>query len=350
MKHSKSHRLTALLVLALPGLLLAIEPPAPVAPPNGSKASIVRPELTVSCPGADLYHFTLYAQYDDRSVPIAERQTTNATWIAPDEEIGGTIPAELKTGIYYWTCRARSDGVWSDFFMPAWYFEVEDQGSGTLSGFPFAPPPPVPVSPASGSKTTITDPELVVQADASLFHFRVYGSEGLIGEAYVPKRRWRAGGNILVNGVQVEKLRPGIYHWTCRAQYTDGNGWSEFFTPPWSFEVERPGHKGSTDGTAGGQHASVLPGVASVEPNPCGANGTSINFNVGDDTRVSAVVYTVTGKLVKRLAGSHIQRAGVHRFVWDGTDETGSSVGTGTYLCRVAVGDGRDVVKIVKSR
>jgi hypothetical protein len=77
------------------------------------------------------------------------------------------------------------------------------------------------------------------------------------------------------------------------------------------------------------------PSIAlSIGPNPFSALAT-IEFTVSSEANVSAEVYSVTGERVRRLQ-SAAATAGTGRVLWDGKDDSGRALPSGTYLVRVS--------------
>ncbi len=72
-------------------------------------------------------------------------------------------------------------------------------------------------------------------------------------------------------------------------------------------------------------------------PNPFNPT-TTISFTLPERARVALVIYDVNGRSVKTLADDVVGE-GHHERVWDGTDQSGSPVGSGVYFCRLAAGD-----------
>jgi len=71
-------------------------------------------------------------------------------------------------------------------------------------------------------------------------------------------------------------------------------------------------------------------------PNPFNP-ATSISFIVPEPSRTELVVYDVTGAMVRRLVGG-VSPAGRHSVNWDGTNNVGEQVSSGTYFYRLTVG------------
>lgn len=91
--------------------------------------------------------------------------------------------------------------------------------------------PPVPVSPTNGSSVTTLRPTLQVQSvsGAIQYQFRVYQNNNLVTSAYTSSNTWTVAVD-LQNGL--------TYTWDCAVQMS--NGWSDFFSPRWSFLVNVP--------------------------------------------------------------------------------------------------------------
>ncbi len=79
------------------------------------------------------------------------------------------------------------------------------------------------------------------------------------------------------------------------------------------------------------------------QPNPFGAGGTTISFNVKRSTlNVSLKVYDLSGRLVRTLVGepsTHIAIQPYNHAVWDGRDSFGRKVPGGVYFYRLRAGD-----------
>jgi len=72
-------------------------------------------------------------------------------------------------------------------------------------------------------------------------------------------------------------------------------------------------------------------------PNPFNPR-TTVVFDLPRPGRVRVEVFDLKGRLVRVLADER-RPAGRHSVVWDGRDDTGAAVASGTYFCRM-VGDG----------
>ena len=72
-------------------------------------------------------------------------------------------------------------------------------------------------------------------------------------------------------------------------------------------------------------------------PNPANPM-TTISFELKQPTAVDVEVFDISGRLVKRLAQGEFMPAGPVSIRWQGKDEQGQAVASGTYLYRVKAG------------
>jgi flagellar hook assembly protein FlgD len=79
-------------------------------------------------------------------------------------------------------------------------------------------------------------------------------------------------------------------------------------------------------------------------PNPFNP-ATTLGFALASPGRVVMSVYDPAGRLVRRLVDGH-RSAGPHEVVWDGRDDAGRSLPSGTYLVRLEQGDGASVRRV----
>jgi len=89
---------------------------------------------------------------------------------------------------------------------------------------------------------------------------------------------------------------------------------------------------------AAGDAAPVVTRVDGARPNPFNPRVT-VDFTVGSAGRVEFAVFDVLGRRVRRLVAADLG-AGSHQVVWDGLDDVGRSVASGTYLLRLDGPDG----------
>jgi len=77
-------------------------------------------------------------------------------------------------------------------------------------------------------------------------------------------------------------------------------------------------------------------------PNPFNP-ATDLKFSIPRDAAVSLKLYDVSGRLVRSLLSEHLE-SGHHEVRWNGRDDNGRSVASGTYFARLVV-DGVSSVK-----
>jgi hypothetical protein len=71
-------------------------------------------------------------------------------------------------------------------------------------------------------------------------------------------------------------------------------------------------------------------------PNPF-SSSTTIKYDLAGTSYVTLKVYDMVGNLVKVLANGNIQEAGHQEIAWDGRDESGLGLGSGSYLYELTV-------------
>ena len=75
-------------------------------------------------------------------------------------------------------------------------------------------------------------------------------------------------------------------------------------------------------------------------PNPFNPM-TTIAYSLSEPTHVTIRVYSVAGKHVATLKDG-VEDAGQRSVVWDGTSDSGQSVGSGIYFCSMTAGEFSD--------
>jgi len=83
-------------------------------------------------------------------------------------------------------------------------------------------------------------------------------------------------------------------------------------------------------------------------PNPFNPE-TTISYRIDTDNLVSLTIYDVLGKKVRTVIKQY-QSAGSYEFQWDGSNDAGSAVGSGVYLCRLNCGGKVEYVKMTVLR
>ncbi len=83
-------------------------------------------------------------------------------------------------------------------------------------------------------------------------------------------------------------------------------------------------------------------------PNPFNPT-VALSFSLSEPAAVQLRVYDVQGRLVRTLVDRRIS-LGEHQIVWDGKNESGETVGSGVYFCRLVSGHRAESRKIVLLR
>ncbi len=100
-----------------------------------------------------------------------------------------------------------------------------------------------------------------------------------------------------------------------------------------------------------GVPAAGLPGVPVLEgnqPNPCNP-GTTVRFSLPEAGHAVLDLYAANGARVRRLAAAGFA-AGHHEVFWDGCDDHGRAVASGTYLLRLTAGNTQQARKLALVR
>jgi len=72
-------------------------------------------------------------------------------------------------------------------------------------------------------------------------------------------------------------------------------------------------------------------------PNPFNPT-TTIDFQISESGNTKINIYNINGELVKELLNEEKNR-GVHSIFWDGRNNKGEIIPTGTYFYQIQVGD-----------
>ena len=81
-------------------------------------------------------------------------------------------------------------------------------------------------------------------------------------------------------------------------------------------------------------------------PNPF-TTSTKISFSLKETENVSVDIFSINGKLVKRLI-SEKKEKGNHSLSWDGKDAAGKEMPAGIYLLKLFSGEENEILKILK--
>ena len=243
----------------------------------------------------------------------------NSGMSSPDSITGLSSTSTTLSGLtagttYYW--KVRSDvgaavGQWSNT-------EVFVVFSGVSPAVPLVGSP-------SGVEVSTSSPTLSWFSPTHLDHavtYEVeYSKESSMNNSTVV-------GDLSSPSYQASNLSSGTYYWRSRTKNNDGS-YSDY-TETARFDVS-----GVTDA----EKVSALPTEYSLDqnyPNPFNPS-TTIRYNVPVSEYVSIKIYNMLGQEVRTLVNKETN-AGSYQVVWNGKDNFGSQVSSGTYIYRIVSG------------
>jgi flagellar hook assembly protein FlgD len=103
--------------------------------------------------------------------------------------------------------------------------------------------------------------------------------------------------------------------------------------------------------TAVGDDASAPPQattLATIYPNPFNPR-TTIAFELAEAATIELAVFDLRGRLVTVLESGPLP-IGRHQAIWDGQDDKGRAVPTGTYVCRLNTPQGSQTKKLTLAK
>jgi hypothetical protein len=92
----------------------------------------------------------------------------------------------------------------------------------------------------------------------------------------------------------------------------------------------------------------IDPSLVRNYPNPFNP-GTIIHYGVAERSQVNVEIYTILGQKVRTLVND-VQESGRYAATWDGRDDAGQALTSGTFICRVTSATGTGSVKMLLVR
>jgi len=136
--------------------------------------------------------------------------------------------------------------------------------------------------------------------------------------------------DLSINSVKIDNIKDGQkYYWRVRSK--DNNGNVSIYSAIGSFVGQ-----GITDV----EEPTIIPEKFEVSqnyPNPFNPS-TVINYALPKAEFVTIRIYNMLGQEVATLLNNEVN-AGVYNIMWNGMDNSGTKVATGTYIYRVVAGD-----------
>jgi flagellar hook assembly protein FlgD len=99
------------------------------------------------------------------------------------------------------------------------------------------------------------------------------------------------------------------------------------------------------DDASGPPQATIL---AAIYPNPFNPR-TTIGYQLAGAAVVKLAIYDLRGMPVRGLEVGN-RSSGRHQTIWDGQDDKGRAVPTGTYFCRLSTAQGAQTRKLTLAR
>lgn len=263
-------------------------------------------------------HFRLtYTPTEDFNSPVAESVTTTDSYFE--------ITNDLAAGsTYRWKVEVSYDGT-----------TYETQSATYVFHTPAGTSPVVPIvgSPVDGvvvnENNTILSWYIPVQSESQL-SYTVEVSDN-------PDFTNPSSFNNL-NELQFEttNLAPGEYYWRVKSS----NGTEE--------SIYSSSAKFNVDGIVEVDDNEIQPIVYSLEqnyPNPFNPT-TTIKFSLPESHFVSIKIYNMLGQEVRTLVNEQ-RNEGNHSIIWNGKDNSGNQLASGTYIYRIKAGDFTSTKKMI---
>lgn len=230
-------------------------------------------------------------------------------------------------GTYTWRVRSNI-GASQSAYSPLFTFYA-------YTGF--APMSPLLGSPVNGISLGTSSPELswFVNSPTNSLKYEIQVSENL---NFIDP--------IIINDLnsvsyQMNDLMPNTtYYWRVRSKDNDGN-----FSSFSKTEVFGVGNLTDVDGENGSGKIPTTYNMEQNYPNPFNPT-TTIKYAIPEISFVNIKIYDMLGREVKTLISSQ-QKAGSYEIRWNGENNYGSKVASGTYIYRVTAGDYSKALKLM---
>lgn len=219
-------------------------------------------------------------------------------------------------GTYWWYVRVKVNGVWSTASVTN-QFTVE---AGAYSVMPLVG------SPTNGVPVTTTSPVLSwylpTESESALLYEVEIADNPEFSDAAVYS-------DIAALNAQVESLEDGEYFWRVKSK-TDNSESS--YSNLGNFKVGN-----SITSVDDNEELPLTYSIKQNYPNPFNPS-TTIKYSVPNATYVTIKVYNMLGQEVKTLVNKDVA-PGRFSVIWNGDNNYGSKVSSGTYIYQIVAGD-----------
>jgi hypothetical protein len=230
-------------------------------------------------------------------------------------------------GTYTWRVRSNI-GASQSAYSPLFTFYA-------YTGF--APMAPLLGSPVNGISVGTSSPELswFVNSPTSSLKYEIQLSEnnGFTDPIIISDL---SSVTYQMNELALNKT----YYWRVRSKDNDGN-----FSSFSKTEVFTVGNLTDVDDENGSGKIPTTYALEQNYPNPFNPT-TTIKYSIPEVSFVNIKIYDMLGREVKSLVSSQ-QKAGSYEIRWNGENNYGSKVASGTYIYRVTAGDYSKALKLM---
>jgi len=131
-----------------------------------------------------------------------------------------------------------------------------------------------------------------------------------------------------------------LVYYDVRSHYVDGS-FSAYSDPDWNYVFAEADGSGKGKDIEVSMEEGLVPSEFSISsfPNPFNPS-TNIKYALTEDSRVELGIFDMLGRKIKSLVSDH-RNKGFHTVKWNGDDENGRAVPSGTYFYRIEVQSSR---------
>jgi hypothetical protein len=180
----------------------------------------------------------------------------------------------------------------------------------------------------------------------SLIEYAGFDKNGTLSASATVVVNSQTPGELIIGAAQVQPMQGSgvLLYFTFRSKNRPGT--ALFFFQSFTFSSPQfPGEQRPAI-TQDGKMYIVSPTIIAMFPNPFSASITFL-YKLQTSARTEFIIYDITGKKVKTLWNG-AQSAGNYSLYWNGLNDSGVSVCSGIYICRIIVGNYKRIFKIAR--